>query len=145
MLLKLILAFLQSFHNPSTPFFVEDFEVLLIILVVPTLEFWKKLMKFLLSLKVKLFMLVVIFLSTWYCLKFVDVDDACPMTHSQLLAKFKSESKYKIAEGGGVRARSLAHNTLRGKGACWSFEMGLGKVDKLHSLTQAYTQPTQGD
>ncbi len=39
MLLKLILAFSQSFHNPFTPFFVEDFEVLLIILVVPTLEF----------------------------------------------------------------------------------------------------------
>jgi hypothetical protein len=44
---------------------------------------------------------------------------------------------------GGVGARSLAHNTLRGRGACWSSGMGLGKVDKLHSLTQAYTQPTQ--
>jgi hypothetical protein len=40
------------------------------------------------------------------------------MTHSQFLEGLKSESKYKIAEGGGVGARSLAHNTLRGRGAC---------------------------
>jgi hypothetical protein len=46
--------------------------------------------------------------------------------------------------GGGVGARSLAHNTLRGRGACWSFGMGLGRVDKLHLLTRACTQPTQG-
>jgi len=45
-------------------------------------------------------------------------------------------------EGGGVGARSLAHNTLRGTGACWSSEMGLRRIDKLHSLTQACTQPT---
>jgi hypothetical protein len=57
------------------------------------------------------------------------------LMHSQLLARLKSESKYKTAEGGRVDARSLIHNTLRGKGACWSFEMGLGRVDKLHSLT----------
>jgi hypothetical protein len=66
------------------------------------------------------------------------------MTHSQLLEGFKSESKYKTTEGGGVEARSLAHNTLRGKRACWSSGMGLGRVDKLHSLTRACTQPTQG-
>jgi len=65
------------------------------------------------------------------------------LTHFQLLARLKNESKYKITEGGGVGARSLAHNTLRGRGPCWSFGMGLGKVDKLHSLTQACTQPTQ--
>jgi len=65
-------------------------------------------------------------------------------THSQLLVRFKSESKYKIMEGGGVGACSLAHNILKGRGACWSFEMGLGRVDKLYSLTRAYTQPTQG-
>jgi hypothetical protein len=64
------------------------------------------------------------------------------MTHSQLLARFKSESKYKIAEGRGVGARSLAHNTLRGRRACWSSGMGLRRVDKLHSLTWACTQPT---
>jgi len=46
-------------------------------------------------------------------------------------------------EEGGVRACSLVHNTLRGRGACWSSGMGLGRVDKLHSLTQACTQPTQ--
>jgi hypothetical protein len=66
------------------------------------------------------------------------------LTHSQLLEGLKSESKYKIAEGGGIKARSLAHNTLRGREACWSSEMGLGRINKLHSLTHAYTQPTQG-
>ncbi len=40
-------------------------------------------------------------------------------------------------------ARSLAHNILRGRGACWSSRMGLQRVDKLHSLTRACTQPTQ--
>jgi len=63
--------------------------------------------------------------------------------HSQLLARLKSESKYKTTEGGGVGARSLAHNTLRGRGVCWSSRMGLGRVDKLHSFTRACTQPTQ--
>jgi len=60
------------------------------------------------------------------------------------LEGFKNEFKYKIAEGGRVKAHSLAHNTLKGRGACWSFKMGLRRVDKLHSLTQAYTKPTQG-
>jgi len=40
------------------------------------------------------------------------------MTHFQLLEGLKSEFKYKTTEGGGVGARSLAHNTLRGRGAC---------------------------
>jgi hypothetical protein len=62
----------------------------------------------------------------------------------QLLARLKNESKYKTVEGGGIGACSLAHNTLRGRGACWSSGMGLGRVDKLHSLTHACTQPTQG-
>jgi hypothetical protein len=65
------------------------------------------------------------------------------MTHSQLLEGFKSEPKYKTVEGEGVGARSLAHNTLRGKGVCWSSGMGLGRFDKLHSLTWACTQLTQ--
>ncbi len=65
------------------------------------------------------------------------------MMHSQLLTRLKSESKYKTSEGGGVRARSLTHNTLRGRGACQSSGMELGRVDKLHSLTWACTQPTQ--
>jgi hypothetical protein len=72
------------------------------------------------------------------------IDDKYQVTHSQLLKGLKSEFKYKIKEGGGVRACSLTHNTLRGRGACWSFGMGLGRVDKLHSLTRACTQPTQG-
>jgi hypothetical protein len=66
------------------------------------------------------------------------------LTHSQLLARFKSESTYKIAEGGRVKAHSLAHNTLRGRRVCWSLRMGLERVVKLHSLTWACTQPTQG-
>jgi hypothetical protein len=32
---------------------------------------------------------------------------------------------------------------LRGRGACWSSGMGLGRVDKLQSLTRAYTRPSQ--
>ncbi len=66
------------------------------------------------------------------------------LMHSQLLEGLKSESKYKTVEGEGVGARSLAHNTLKGRGACWSFEMGLKRVDKLYSLIRACTQPTQG-
>jgi hypothetical protein len=66
------------------------------------------------------------------------------MTHSQLLEGLKNESKYKTAKGGGIGARSLAHNTLRGRGACSNSGMGLGRVNKLHSLTRAYTQPIQG-
>jgi hypothetical protein len=73
------------------------------------------------------------------------LDFARPLLmHSQLLEGLKSESKHKTAEGERVGARSLTHNTLRGRGACWSFRMGLGRVDKLYSLTQACTQPTQG-
>jgi hypothetical protein len=65
------------------------------------------------------------------------------MMHSQLLKGLKCESKYKTTEEGGIKARSLAHNTLRGRGAGWSSGMGLGRVDKLHSFTRACTQPTQ--
>ncbi len=46
------------------------------------------------------------------------------------------------AEEEGVGARSLAHNPLRGRGAGWSSGMRLGRVDKLHSLTRAYTKPS---
>ncbi len=66
------------------------------------------------------------------------------MMRSQLLEGLQSESKYKTTEGGGIGARSLAHNISRGKKACWSFGMGLGRVNKLHSFTWACTQPTQG-
>jgi hypothetical protein len=47
------------------------------------------------------------------------------------------------AEERGVGAHSLAHNPLRGRRAGWSSGMGLGRVDKLHSLTQACTRPSQ--
>ncbi len=67
------------------------------------------------------------------------------MTHSQLLKGLKCEPKQKTMEKGGVGTRSLAHNTLRGRGACQSSGMGLGRVDKLHSLTRACTQLTQSD
>jgi hypothetical protein len=61
------------------------------------------------------------------------------VTHSQLLEGLKCESKWKTVEEGGVETCSLAHNTLRGRGACWSFGMGLGKIDKLiHSHGPAH-------
>jgi len=75
---------------------------------------------------------------------FMNMVTSGELMHSQLLTRLKSESKYKTTEGGKVRARSLAHNTLRGRGACWSSRMGLGRVDKLHSFTRACTQSTQG-
>jgi hypothetical protein len=57
------------------------------------------------------------------------------MTHSQLIKGPKCGSKWNTSEEGGVGAHSLVHNTLKGRGACWSSGMGLGRVDKLHSLT----------
>ncbi len=46
----------------------------------------------------------------------------------------------------GRRSRGTLPNSqhFEGRGACWSSGMGLGRVDKLHSLTRACTQPTQG-
>jgi hypothetical protein len=67
------------------------------------------------------------------------IDGRIWVMHSQLFARLKSESKYKTTEGGKVGPRSLAHNTLKGREVCWSCGMGLGRVDKLHSLTQACT------
>jgi hypothetical protein len=61
------------------------------------------------------------------------------LMHFQLLEGFKCESKWKTTEEGGVGTHSLAHNTLRGRGACWSSRMGLGRVDKLtHSHMPAH-------
>jgi hypothetical protein len=65
------------------------------------------------------------------------------MTHSQLLKGPKCGPKWKTLEKEGIGAHSLAHNTLRGRGVCWSFGMRLGIVDKLRSLTRACTQPPQ--
>jgi hypothetical protein len=43
------------------------------------------------------------------------------------------------AERVGTWSRSLAHNTWRGGGACWSSGMGLGRIDKLiHSHGPAH-------
>jgi hypothetical protein len=62
-----------------------------------------------------------------------------PLTHSQLLEGLKCESKRRTVEEGGVEMRSLAHNTWRGRGACWSSGMGLGRIDKLiHSHGPAH-------
>jgi hypothetical protein len=67
------------------------------------------------------------------------------LTHPQLLEGLKCESKWETTEEGGAGAHSLAHNTLRGRGACWSSGMRLGRIDKLHSFKRACTQPTQSD
>ncbi len=69
---------------------------------------------------------------------------ASTLTHSQLLKGPKGGPKQETTEEERIGAHSLAHNTWRGRGACWSSGMGLGRVDKLHSLTRACTQPTQG-
>jgi len=57
----------------------------------------------------------------------------------KFLNGFKCESKLKATEKQGVGARSLARSTLRGRGACWSSKMGLGKVTSInysHRLAQ---------
>ncbi len=57
----------------------------------------------------------------------------------KFLNGLKGESKLKIMKHQGVRACSLAHRTLRGRGVCWSFRMGLGKVTSInysHGLAQ---------
>jgi len=67
------------------------------------------------------------------------------MMHSQLLegqkCEFQIENSRKSKESG--HAPWLA-TLWRGKRACWSFGMGLGRIDKLHLFTRAYTKPTQG-
>jgi len=77
-------------------------------------------------------------------IKYITCD---PCTHVDALPTPQRGSNVspsrKTAEEGGVGAHSLAHNTLKGRRACWSSGMGLGRVDKLHSLTRACTQPTQ--
>ncbi len=51
------------------------------------------------------------------------MNDAPP---SSLMDSTKS-LKVKTTKGG-VRARSLAYNTLGGRGACWNSKMGLGRL-----------------
>ncbi len=67
------------------------------------------------------------------------------MMCSQLLEGLKCESQ--IENSG--RARSRGHALWfvalqKGRGACWSFGMKLGRIDKLHLLIWAYIKPTQG-
>jgi hypothetical protein len=56
------------------------------------------------------------------------------MTHPQRYPQgnIKCESKLKTVEKQGVGARSLARSTLRGKRACWSSRMGLGRVTSIN-------------
>ncbi len=57
----------------------------------------------------------------------------------KLLNGLKLESKLKTSEKQGVGAHSLACNTLKGRGACWSSEMGLRRVTSInysHGLAQ---------
>jgi len=56
----------------------------------------------------------------------------CIWRTPKLLNGLKCESKLKRTEKQGVRARSLAHRTLRGKRACWSSGMGLGKMISIN-------------
>jgi hypothetical protein len=65
------------------------------------------------------------------------------LTCPQLLEGLKCESKWKTAEKGGLGARSLVHNTLRGRRACWSSRMGLGRIDKLLTHTGLHTTHTK--
>jgi hypothetical protein len=66
------------------------------------------------------------------------------LTHSQLLEGPKCESKEKTTEKQIIGAYSLVRSTLRGRRACWSFGMGLGRIDKLQLFTRTYTKPTWG-
>jgi hypothetical protein len=52
--------------------------------------------------------------------------------------------KQKITEEQGVGHVPWLIALWKGRGACWNFGMGLGRVDKFHLLTQACTKPTQG-
>jgi len=66
------------------------------------------------------------------------------VTHSQLFEGLKCESQ--IENNGRVRKGHTPWlaTLWKGRGACWSSGMGLGRVDKLHSLTRTCTKPTQG-
>jgi hypothetical protein len=59
----------------------------------------------------------------------------------KLLNRLKCESEVKTTKKSKVGARSLAHNTLGDRGACWSSKMGLGRMTSTYSLTQTCTKP----
>jgi hypothetical protein len=50
----------------------------------------------------------------------------------KLLNGHKCESKLKTTKKEGVEAHSLAHSILKGKRACWSSGMGLGRVTSIN-------------
>jgi len=53
----------------------------------------------------------------------------------KFLVRLKCESKVKTSEESGVGACSLACSIFGGRGACWSFGMGLGRVTSTYSFT----------
>jgi len=66
------------------------------------------------------------------------------MMHSQLFEGFKCESQIENNERAKNRGTLLDSQHFGGvEGACWSSEMGLRRIDKLHLLARAYTKPTQ--
>jgi hypothetical protein len=82
--------------------------------------------------------------------RFFPIPNALPsgrlhgLTHPQLLKRLKSESQTENNE----RAKSQgtlpgSQHYKEGRGACQSSGMGLGRNDKLQSLTQTCTKPTQ--
>ncbi len=73
--------------------------------------------------------------SSTTCWSWVTNSDALPTPcETQMWVPKRKQRKSKKSG-----ARSLAHNTLRGKGVCSSSGMGLGRVGKLHLLTWACT------
>jgi len=59
-------------------------------------------------------------------ISFVIKNDTPPNSLTNSIASPKGENNGKIRNW----ACSLAHNTLRVEGACWSFRMGIKKSDK---------------
>ncbi len=61
----------------------------------------------------------------------------------KLLDRLKCEYEVKTTKEQRVGARSLARNTLRGRGACWSSGMGLKRMTSItHSHRSAQNQTT---
>ncbi len=65
------------------------------------------------------------------------------MMRSQFLEGLKCESQTENNGKAKSRGHSLARNTQRGRRACWSSRMGLGRIDKLQLPTRTCTKPTQ--
>jgi hypothetical protein len=63
-----------------------------------------------------------------------------PKLLNRLQGEFKIEDCEKVRSPGHVPWLSAL---WKGRGACWSSEMGLGRIDKLQSITRTCTTPTQ--